>query len=146
MNETVSEFNIIKTGVPQGGVLSPVLFSIFINDIVDSKTVYKKNEVYFNLFADDLAASCASTNKSNIEQGLNLFLKKLEKWLYKWRLDVNPKKCQYIVFGKGLNKNPIDVKLKLFNDFIPKTKSIRFLGITLDEQMSFNECVDKIVE
>ena len=58
---------------------------------------------------------------------------------------MNPKKCQYIVFGKGLNKNPVNLNFKLFNDYIPKTNSIKFHGITLDYQMNFNEFVNEIV-
>ena len=58
---------------------------------------------------------------------------------------MNPKKCQYIVFGKGLNKNPVNLNFKLFNDYIPKTNSIKFHGITLDYQMNYNECVNEIV-
>lgn len=45
----------------------------------------------------------------------------------------------------GLNENPVNLKLKLFNDYIPKTNSIKFLGITLDYQMNYNECVNEIV-
>jgi hypothetical protein len=55
---------------------------------------------------------------------MNIFLNKLDNWLYTWRLDMNPKKCQYIVFGKGLNRNPVNFKLKLFNEIIPKSNSI----------------------
>ena len=79
-----------------------------------------------------------------IEQAMNIFLNKLEKWLHKWRLDMNPKKCQYIVFVKE-TKNPVHLKLKLFQDFIPKVNSIKFLGITLDYQMNFNECINEII-
>jgi hypothetical protein len=145
INKNNSNYHDIETGVPQGGVLSPILFSIFINDIIDGRTVFKKNEVHSNMFADDLASSCASNKSSLIEQTMNIFLNKLENWLYKWRLDMNPKKCQYIVFGKGLNRNPINLKLKLFNELIPKANSIKFLGVTLDYQMSFNDCVNEII-
>jgi hypothetical protein len=101
-------------------------------------------EVHSNLFADDLASSCASNKPSVIEQAMNMFLNKLKKWLHKWRLDMNPKKCQYIVFVKE-TKNPVHLKLKLFQDFIPKVNSIKFLGITLDYQMNFNECINEVI-
>jgi hypothetical protein len=145
INNSYSKQHDIETGVPQGGVLSPILFSIFINDMIEERTVFKKHEVHSNLFADDLASSCASKKPIVIEQTMNLFLKKLEKWLFTWRLDMNPKKCQYIIFGKNASKNQMEVKLKLFDDLIPKSNSIKFLGINLDYQMNFNSCVNKIV-
>ena len=55
INNNCSKRHDIETGVPQGGVLSPILFSIFNNDMVNDKTIFKKHEVHSNLFADDLA-------------------------------------------------------------------------------------------
>ena len=57
INNSYSKYCNIETEVTQGGVLSPILFSIFINDMIDRRTILKKNEVHSNLFADDLAAS-----------------------------------------------------------------------------------------
>jgi hypothetical protein len=57
INSILSSIFNIETGVPQGGVLSPVLFSIFINDILMSQD---NNCSKSNLFADDLASSCSS--------------------------------------------------------------------------------------
>ena len=94
------------------------------------------------MFNDDLAASCASSKPTVIKKTMNIFHRKLEKWLYRGRLDMNSKGCQYIVFGKGLNRNPVIIKLKLFNDYIPKANSIKFLGIILDYQLNFNECIN----
>ena len=78
---------------------------------------------------------------------MSIFLKKLEKWLVTWRLDMNPKKCQFIIFGKSANKNKnqFELKLKLFNELIPKTNAIKFLGVNLDFQMNFNSCVEEII-
>ena len=91
INNSYSKSHDIETGVLQGGVLSPILLSIFINDIqyvIESRTLFKKHEVNSNLFADDLASSCASNKPLVIEQTMNIFLKKLEKWLVTWRLDM----------------------------------------------------------
>ena len=75
ISNITSDIFEIETSVPQGGVLSPILFSIFINDILNGKTNYKKTEVHSNLFADDLASSSAGKNVKTIEASLNLFLK-----------------------------------------------------------------------
>ena len=57
-------------------------------------------------------------------------MKKLEIWLIKWRLSINPSKCQYILFGKGPNK---EVNIQLMNESIPAANEIKFLGMISDK-------------
>ena len=140
VNSILSTIFNIETGVPQGGVLSPVLFSIFINDILMSQD---NNKINSNLFADDLASFCSSKSIHKIERELNQFLTNMEKWLFKWRLEINAKKCQFIIFGR--KKHVSEIKLKLFNELIPRVNETRFLGITLDSRMNFTKCVEEIV-
>ena len=141
INNCESKLYEIHTGVPQGGVLSPALFSIFINDIgCDVK--FKKNKVLYNLFADDLAASCASNKLSIIEQCFKKYLVHIETWLRKWRLNMNGNKCQYIIFSRSQKKDT--VKLSLFNEDIPQYNFAKFLGVTFDKKMNFNKAVEEI--
>jgi hypothetical protein len=100
INNAYSKYHEIETEVPQGGVLSPILFSIFINDLIQDRTIFKKNEVHSNLFADDLC--CAWNKPLIIEQTMKKFLNKLGNRLFTWRLDMNPKKFQYVLFGNKL--------------------------------------------
>ena len=73
----------IETGVPQGAALSPLLFSMYINDI---PIMFKKNKDYSLLFADDLVSLNTFKKFGNIEIHVQCYLKKLEMWLSKWRL------------------------------------------------------------
>jgi hypothetical protein len=122
-------------------LLSPILFSIFINYIIFDKTQYRKTKTDSTLFADDLATSCCSNNISVIKSTFKVHLKKLEEWLFKWRLSINPKKCLFILFSKG---KKVNLELKLFNITIPQTDDIKFLGITFDRTMTFNACIQDI--
>ncbi len=68
-----------------------------------------------------------------------MYLKKLEEWLFKCRLSINPKKCLFILFSKKVN-----LELKLFNITIPQADDIKFLGVTFDRTMTFNACIQDI--
>jgi len=81
--EYISECFDIAAGVPQGAVLSPILFAIFINDIT---LLNKKNKDYGLLFADDLVTLNIFKKFGNIEKHINKYLKQLEICLSKWRL------------------------------------------------------------
>lgn len=144
INNFYSSLYQIRTGVPQGGVLSPVLFSIFINDIIKDTTSFRKTKVFSNLFADDLSASCSSHYDNVIENAMNKYLKKLEDWLKLWRLSINANKCQYLYFSKNRKLANKELKLSLFKDKIPKTDNVKFLGIKYDQNMTFNSCVEEV--
>ena len=78
----------IMTGTPQGAVNSPVLFSLYINDI---PTNLKKNKTYSQLFADDLSFFYIyKKGEATASRNINNHLSGLAKWLYRWRLRMAP--------------------------------------------------------
>jgi hypothetical protein len=129
VNTTNSNLFEIKTGVPQGAVLSPILFSIYINDIPSN---IEKNKNYSLLFADDLAYyhMYNKATKNTLETHLNKHLKHIELWLRKWRLLMAPHKCNYIIFSNG-KKSSMNLNIKLFEKNKPKCYNVKFLGIRL---------------
>ena len=85
---------------------------------------HTRNLKYTQTFSlNDLASSSTGRNDKKIENSLNLFLKKIENWLFIWILDMNAKKCHYMLFGRKTQLNQKQLNLKLFNDCIPKSKS-----------------------
>ena len=77
----------MKTGVAQGRILSPTLFSIFINDVMDLNT-FPNHNINSLLFADDLEAFYVDTNTRRLIIGMQRYLDALEIWLSKWRLEM----------------------------------------------------------
>ena len=72
-------------------------------------------------------------------------MRQLEKWLHQWKLQMHPKKCNFMIFNatgkKSINEN---LKFKLNNDYIPSCNSIKFLGLTFDVGLNFNDHVKEI--
>ena len=99
----------IKAGVPQGSVISPLLFSIFINDIPRKD---KTNNEYSLLFADDLVTFFIYKSKRNIELRINKYLKELEPWLTKWKMKISIEKSCYMIFTKSTREEyNLDLKI-----------------------------------
>ena len=130
----MSVTNNISAGVPQGAALSPILFSIFINDI---PLRHKKNRDYGLLFADDLVSLNIFKKYGNVQKHINKYLKKIEKWLTSWRLMMAPQKCNFIIFTQNC-KQIEKIDLHFFNSTITLTENTTFLGIRFDKRLTFN--------
>ena len=106
VNGKTSEKGLIKHGVPQGSILGPLLFLLYINDISKSSDILK-----FFLFADDTTVYySADPNDENTEKILNHELEKVTCWLAANKLSLNVKKSNFLHFhyGKTQKKNTPD--------------------------------------
>ena len=117
-NSSKSQLNNIKYGVPQGSVLGPLLFLIFINDILNIKSLG-----HFVLFADDTSITFHANNVFELETDMNNILKHLDIWLSLNKLIINLNKTNCIVFS---NDN-IKLAIILHTTSIVQKNSIKFL-------------------
>ena len=120
----------ISTGVPQGSVLGPILFLIYINDIVNVFTWAKTI-----LFADDMTLYFTGSNNDIRFHLANQDLNKLHSWCLSNRLTINTDKTHFMFFSNR-NTNVLPV-LKINNNLISRAYKLRFLGVIFDESLTF---------
>ena len=137
----------INTGIPQGSILGPLLFIIYINDIHNATDAFK-----FILYADDTTlisniSKFKSTNVLNsISQNINDELGKISNWLAVNKLSLNASKSNYMVFHhkqKQCNPDSIPI-LKINRTQIKLVNEFNFLGITINEYLDWNSHTIKI--
>ncbi len=128
-----SNWSEVTSGVPQGSVLGPILFLIYINDI-DIGLISKIGK-----FADDSKLLNSVSNRSGVEE-LRRDLKHLESWADKWQMQFNVDKCSVIHLGKN---NP-ESKYSLCNKELNSSIRERDLGVTVDKTLKFSEQCSKV--
>ena len=139
INGESSELMDISCGVPQGSVLGPLLFLIYINDLPNISEVLK-----FYLFADDTNIYYEAESTKKLETVINKELKKLYTWLNVNRLSLNIEKTNFIVFHP-YNK-PIKelITLKIHKKAISEKDHIKYLGVMIDSTLTWKSHIDKV--
>ena len=135
IGSSYSIWNEIKRGVPQGSILGPPLFNVFINIFM----FIEKTEICN--FADDNTIYEYGEDLSNILQNLKHDLKILLKWFRINSLQANPGKFQFMILG---NKKRNSVKLIINTTEIEESRKVVLLGITTDKLLIFNEDIDNL--
>ena len=127
---------MISCGVPQGSVLGPLLFLIYINDIHNSSA-----KLSFYLFADDTSLLYADTNLKSLEKTVNSELLKVSDWLNANKLTLNAKKSNYVIFRPYQRKLNYSVNIEMIDNCtqIPTTLQckdhVKYLGVLLDSNL-----------
>ena len=135
-----SEYTNVDIGVPQGSVLGPLLFLIYINDVINSSKL-----LTFSLFADDTVVLYSNKNVSLLISTMNKELKKLDDWFKCNKLFLNFNKTKYIIFRSKNKKIPHDIDPILINNvIIERTETINFLGIIIHESFDWKYHIMKI--
>lgn len=133
LNDTSNPSPLHK-GVPQGSVLGPLLFSLFINDLPGKVTFSN-----CHMFADDvqLHASGLVSNIDNIFANLNLDLAAINRWALNNKLVLNPKKSTCIAITRCTLANIVFPELYLGNEIISRSSSAKNLGVYFDSKLSW---------
>ena len=142
LNGQSSNWTNIRAGVPQGSILGPLLFLIYINDISDNL------ESDVKLFADDTSLFSAVFDPNISAMTLNNDLAKINLWAYQWKMSFNPtvlKQAHEVIFSRKRNKI-FHPSLTFNNLNVERVGSQKHLGLILDEKLSFKDHVNATIE
>ena len=138
INNTHSDKKNISCGIPQGSVLGPLLFLIYINDLPN---VSKK--LYSILFADDTSVFLEGNNLNSLSTIINEELNKLSILLASNKLTLNIEKSHYVIFHRARLKQS-NINITLSNISLERVTFTKFLGVIIDEKLSFTRHISYI--
>ena len=156
VNDGNSNLRFITKGVPQGSILGPLLFLIYINDLANCTSLFTL------LFADDTSFLISGKNLNEVIKLLNVELKKICYWFRTNELSLHPGKTKFMIFTKNesninfdelnivLNNNNVDendenniIKLSYVNSN-SEIPAIKFLGVHIDPKLNFKHHIGAI--
>ena len=134
INTIKSKTRYVRWGVPQGSKLGPLLFLIFVNDMMETVT-----NGSCEMYADDSAISVMGESTSEIKGKLEENVMKITKWLDKNCLMLAPEKSELmVVTNKRVSRQLDSFELNIEGKIIKQKDKIKLLGIKLDKTLSFN--------
>ena len=137
-----SKVNNVGYGVPQGSILGPLLFALYINDLP-----LCISNVDFTLYADDSTLRTSSMKVEELQNTLNAALEKLCKWCDNNRLIINVKKTNYMIICSRQKRSSLvndKLELSVNNEKIERKETIKLLGMYIDENLTWKPQIDHV--
>jgi hypothetical protein len=132
----MSEVAPVTSGVPQGSVLGPILFLVYINDMPECISSTSR------LFADDTIVYRPVSNEGDC-QILQKDLQALERWETLWGMSFNPSKCNVVRITR--KKKPLKLPYMLKNEELESAATAGYLGVTISQDLSWNTHIAKVI-
>ena len=128
-----SDLSQVHYGVPQGSILGPLLFVLYINDIVNTSEYLR-----YILFADDSNFYISHTNINYLLTLMNQEMDKIQKWVITNKLTINISKTHYMIFHR--RKLPLNLEpLSIGETVLERVSNTKFLGITIEDNLKWHK-------
>ena len=134
-----SDVGNIEIGVPQGSILGPLLFLLYINDLCN---VSKR--VSFIQFADDTSIYCTGSSLENVCSTIEAEMALICDWLNNNKLSLNVSKTNYMIMTPSYREVNDDLTIKVNGETIERVSETKFLGVILDRRLTFKSHIDYI--
>ena len=141
-HKTASRRIKVRRGCPQGGVLSPFLWNLIVDDLL----AFTMDAVpaYLQAFADDLVSLALGRDLDHIRAVAQKTINTIERWCKSKGLNISVLKTKIVLFS--WKKSPtLPCPIKVGGKEIELSSSVKFLGVTLDHKLNFNEHIDRLV-
>ena len=142
LNGQTSNWKNIHACVPQGSILGPLLFLVYINDLAENLSSNPK------LFADDTSLFSVVRDLNTSANEINDDLKKIEAWAHQWKMSFNPdpsKQAQEVTFSRKRNK-PHHPDIIFNGNPVKKSSSQKHVGMLLDSTLDFDEHIKEVFD
>lgn len=130
----------VDVGVPQGSVLAPILFSLYVADIAKYLTEYK-----ITMYADDLSILISRGSHELNCLACNDLMKKIAQWFSKNSLYLNSSKTEFLLFHTR-QKQTQNINIQLGEVNLKRSSTVKFLGVTISDTLEWDSHIDKVIK